>query len=181
MVRLKRWNNTRARHSEADFVRDARSIKATLEKLQRLDTKRERAEHELKLYYPSIRNGDSLFQEFETMNFERPGYERYEQIMREIQQLKTRLFANTKFDRLTKHGAANLFYVVADPEVVSQHPLPFGWGLLQRENDELMLKVKPLWHEVAEENRLAFLHRISLAATRSVKNREHGAIFSRYE
>jgi len=165
--------------SNTDFIRDARPMQTTLEKLRRLHEKRERAEAELKIHYPSIRNGDSLFQEYETLNFERPGYERYEKIVAEMRRLSTRLHANTKFDRLTKYGAANLFYIVADPGVVSRHGLPAGWGLLERKDDALVLKTKPLWHQVPDEDRLAFLQRIAIAATRSV-NREQGAIFSPY-
>lgn len=162
--------------STTDFIRDARSMKATSERLQVLHEKKSHAEQELCLHYPSIRNGDSLFQEYETLNFERPGYERYEKIMREIRQLSDRLHGNTKFDRLTKYGAANLFYVVAEPDTVSLHVLPCGWGLLERTGDDLVLKVKPHWYEVPEEDRLAFFQRIALAATRAV-NREHGAVF----
>jgi hypothetical protein len=161
--------------SATDFIRDARSMKATLERLKALHEKREKAEEELKIHYPSIRNGDSLFQEFETLNFERPGYERYEKIVRELRQLSARLHDNTKFDRLTKYGAANLFYVVAESGVVTRHGLPMGWGLLEREGDDIALRIKPHWHEVLEEERLAFLHRVATAASRCV-NREHGVI-----
>jgi hypothetical protein len=158
--------------SRTDFVRDSRSMKATIERLERLHAKRLKVEEELRIHYPSIRNGDSLFQEFETLNFERPGYERYEKIIRELRQLSARLHENTKFDRLAKYAAANLFYVVAEPGIISPGVLPCGWGLLEREGDELALRIKPHWHEVADEHRLAFLHRIALAATRNV-NREH--------
>jgi hypothetical protein len=158
--------------SQTDFVRDARSMKAILERLGRLQEKRVKVEEELKIHYPSIRNGDSLFQEYETLNFERPGYERYEKIIGEMRQLSARLHGNTKFDRLAKDGAANLFYIVAEPGVVPLGGLPCGWGLLEREEEALTLRIKPYWHEVAEENRLAFLQRIALAATRCV-NREH--------
>jgi hypothetical protein len=70
------------------------------ERLKALHAKKLKIEEELKLYYPSIRNGDSLFQEFETLNFERPGYERYEKVIGEMRQLTNRLHENTKFDRL---------------------------------------------------------------------------------
>jgi hypothetical protein len=163
--------------SASDFARDARSSKLIQEKLQSLNARRLRAEEELKIHYPSIRNGDSLFQEFETLNFERPGYERYEKIVREIRQLSARLHANTKFDRLTKYGAANLFYVVAEPGIVTSADLPCGWGLLERIGDTLVVQAKPHWHEVSENGRLAFLQRIALAGTRCV-NREQGILFA---
>jgi hypothetical protein len=154
--------------SQTDFIRDARSMKALLDRLKVLHARRESAERELKIHYPSIRNGDSLFQEYETLNFERPGYERYEKIMEELRRVSARLHANTKFDRLTKYAAANLFYVVAEPDLVAPSALPCGWGLLEREGEALVLKTKPQWHEVAEEDRLAFLQRIAIAATRAV-------------
>jgi len=166
--------------SKTDFTRDARSMKATLARLEVLNERKARAEEELRIHYPSIRNGDSLFQEFETLNFERPGYERYEKVMVEMRQLSARLHANTKFDRLAKYAAANLFYVVAEPDLVRPAALPAGWGLLEREGEELVLKSKPIWHEVAEEHRLAFFQMVAAAATRCV-NREHGVTLLRPE
>jgi hypothetical protein len=163
--------------SAGDFVRDACSMQSTLQRLEALHMKRCRAEEELHMHYPSIRNGDSLFAEYETLNFERPGYERYEKIMRDLRRQSDRLHRNTKFDRLAKYGAANLFYVVAEPATVSLSVLPAGWGLLEREGDSLVLKAKPHWHDVAEHDRLAFFQRIAMAATRAV-HREHGAVFA---
>jgi hypothetical protein len=152
--------------STANYRRDARSIVATQERLKVLHAKKLKIEEELKLYYPSIRNGDSLFQEFETLNFERPGYERYEKVISEMRQLSARLHENTKFDRLTKYASANLFYVVADDGVLMPHELPSGWGLLHRVGDELTLVIKPIWHDVSEQQRLEFLHRVAMRATR---------------
>jgi hypothetical protein len=163
--------------SKGDFVRDARSAVALKDKLAVLHQAKARTEEELKIHYPSIRNGDSLFQEFETLNFERPGYERYERIISEIRQLDSHLFANTKFDRLIKYKAANLFYVVAEPGLVSSRSLPCGWGLLERNESTLRLESKPIWHDVEEHHRLAFLQRISMAATRAV-NRENSISYA---
>jgi hypothetical protein len=163
----------------SDFVRDGRSITRTMERLKILEDRRGRAEEELKIHYPSIRNGDSLFQEYETLDFQRPGYERYEKIIREMRQLSARLHENTKFERLARYAAANLFYVVAEPGLVTPGTLPCGWGLLEREGDALVLKTKPIWHQVPEDDRLAFLHRVAMAATRAV-NREHGAVLDVY-
>jgi len=156
--------------SSLDFRRDARSIIATTERLQILHAKKLKIEDELKIFYPSIRNGDSLFQEFETLNFERPGYERYEKVIGEIRQLSSRLHENTKFEKLTKYGSANLYYLVAAPEVLAPHELPVDWGWLRPVGDALELVVKPIWHDVDEDQRLEFLHRIAMTAT-SARNR----------
>ena len=166
--------------SKPDFRRDSRSFAGTVEQLKTLHERKVRIEEELRLFYPSIRNGDSLFQEFETLNFERPGHERYQRTLDDITRLTSRLYANTKFDKLVKWGAANVFYVVAEPGTVLPHELPACWGLLVREADALQLVEKPVLHDVAEPQRLALLHRISLAATRAV-NREQGITFEDVE
>lgn len=162
--------------SRVDFQRDAHSLKETKERLKALHERKARVEEELKLFYPSIRNGDALFQEYETLDFERPGYERYQSILAEIGKISSRLYANTKFDKLVKWGAANLFYVVAEPEAVAIHEVPVCWGLLVRDHDALRLIKKPVLHKIEEPERISLLHRISLAATRAV-NREHGITF----
>ena len=162
--------------SKLDFLRDARSIPATTDRLKVLHERKARIENELHLHYPSILNGDSLFQEYQSVNFERPGHERYQRTLRDIQRLVSRLHANTKFDRLVKWGAANLFWVVSDPDLIKSHELPAGWGLLIRDGANLRVAAKPLLHEVPESERLALLHRIALAASRAV-NREHGIAF----
>lgn len=162
--------------SKPDFRRDARSLVATKEQLKTLHERKTRIEQELRLFYPSLRNGDALFQEFETLDFERPGHERYQRTLKEISRLTSQLYANTKFDKLVKWGAANVFYVVAEPGIVAAHELPACWGLLVREDGTLRLVVKPVLHEIAEPERLSLLHCISMAATRAV-NREHGVTF----
>lgn len=159
--------------SRPDFRRDAHSLLETQERLQTLHAEKTRIEHELRLFYPSIRNGDSLFQEFETLDFQRPGHERYQRALLEISRLTARLYAGTKFDKLVKWSAANVFYVVADADTVRPHELPARWGLLIRDGDTLQVAAKPVLHEVTDAQRLSLLHRISLAATRAV-NREHG-------
>jgi hypothetical protein len=159
--------------SKPDFLRDARSIEMTSERLKILHARRARIEQELLLHYPSISNGDSLFQEYHSVDFQRPGHERYQRTLRDIQRLNSRLHANTKFDRLVKWGAANLFWVVAGPEVIARHEVPPGWGLLLRNGEGLEVAAKPLLHEAPESERLALFHRIAMAASRAV-NREHG-------
>src|SRR6185436_4668550 len=143
---------------------DARSIMAINERLKILHERKTRIEEELRLFYPSIRNGDSLFQEFETLDFTRPGHERYQKTLDEIGRLTSRLHENTKFESLVKWGAASVFYVVAEPHAVPSYELPPCWGLLVREGEMLRLAVKPLLHEIGEPERLSLLHRISIAA-----------------
>lgn len=162
--------------SKPDFLRHARCLSLTTEHLKMLHERKGRIEQELLLHYPSILNGDSLFQEYQSVDFQRPGHERYQRTLQDIRRLTSRLHANTKFDRLVEWGAANLFWVVADPGVIAMHQLPAGWGLLLRDGGDLCVAAKPVLHQVPECERLALFHRIALAAGRAV-NREHGIAF----
>jgi hypothetical protein len=154
--------------SRPDYLRHARSVAKTLQDLERYTARKLRLEEVLRIHFPSIRNGDSLFPEYETLNFERPGYEDYQGVLEEIRRLSLQLHAKTKFDKLTKWRAANLHYVVAEPELFRIHELPAGWGLLLRSGETLNPVIRPVFHEVDESQRLTLLHRIALAGTRSV-------------
>lgn len=160
----------------ADFRRDARCADALRQRLAVLRERQVRVEAEMAIHFPSIRTGDSLFPEFQTLDFERPGYERYQKIVEESRRLSARLHANTKFDRLLACHSANLYYIAAEPGVVREHELPTGWGLLQRAGDSLDVVTAPHWHEVPPADRLAFFQRVAMAATRAV-NREANVSF----
>ncbi len=153
--------------SRLDYRRDAASRSVLEEKIQKLHHRRLELERLLNLYYPSILNGDSLFQEYQTVDYTRPGHSEYGETLKEIGQLNGQLIANTKFDKLIRWGAANLFYVVAEPDAVQPHELPPGWGLLLRKQDQLEVITKPIFQTIAESERLSLLHRIAITATRS--------------
>ena len=160
--------------SRPDYLRDCRSVCAITERLAALAARKARHEETLKIHYPSIRNGDSLFAEYETLNFERPGYEVYQRVLDDMRRLAARLHSNTKFDKLTAWRAANVRYVVAEPGLFAEHELPADWGLLVREGDDLKLVRLPIFHEVEAAQRLALLHRIALAATRAANRAVEG-------
>lgn len=152
--------------SKSDFQRDAKSSPRLLESLERLHRRRLELERLLTLYYPSILNGDSLFQEFHTVDFSRPGHEEYDKTLKSISKLTSQLHANTKFEKLVRWNAANLFYVVAEPEAATLAEIPPGWGLLVRKGEALEGIAKPIFQNIAESDRLSLLHRIAITATR---------------
>ena len=75
--------------SRPDYLRDCRSVCAITERLAALAARKARHEETLKIHYPSIRNGDSLFAEYETLNFERLGYGIYQRVLDGIGRLDT--------------------------------------------------------------------------------------------
>jgi hypothetical protein len=166
--------------SRPDYLRDSCSMVKTRDRLEALTRRRQWHEETLKLHYPSIRNGDSLFPEYETLDFERPGYEVYQRLLREVRRLSARLHGQTKFERLTQWRAANLHFLVADPDLFQAHELPTDWGLLLRRDSGLELVIRPVLQSVKAPQRLALLHRIAMAGTR-MENARQGITFDELE
>ena len=152
----------------ADFLKDSRNSEPLREELARLDARKARHEAALKLFHPSLRNGDSLFAEYESHDFGRSGDELYLKLLARIATVSRQLYGQTKFEKLTRWNTANLYYVVTEPGVLSASELPHGWGLLVRVEGELQVAVKPLWHDSSEASRLTMLERIAAAGTRVV-------------
>jgi hypothetical protein len=156
------------KQTRADFLTDARRSELLNQRLEILHARKRRHEARLGLQFPSLRNGDALFAEYETYDFARSGDELY---LRDLAQLRTaarQLHEQTKFEKLCQWQAANLHYVVTEPGLLREHELPHAWGLLLRQGDTLELATKPVWHEVSESARLTILQQIAAAGTRIV-------------
>jgi hypothetical protein len=154
-----------------DLRRDNCCTSIELERLGTIQKRREILEKHLRVHYPSLRNGDSLFPEFASHDFAAIGHRTYRRVIRELTTLQNRLYGGTKFERLLRYRCANLFFLVLPNELVRESELPFSWGVLVESKNNLTLLRKPVWHETTPESRVRFLHRIAMAGTRSL-NRE---------
>jgi len=151
------------KQSRSDFLKDSQNESKTVETLARLHKRKKLYDEEMKVHYPSLRNGDSLFPELESYRLEDSGWEPYRKLVAEIGLLSRRLHEKTKFDKLTRWGAANVQYLVAEPEVAKPHELPTGWGMLVRQDAELVPVMRPQWIDVPPETRLMLLQRIAMS------------------
>lgn len=158
--------------SRADFLKDSRCEERIAQRLRKLHEQRALYENSMQQYFPTLRHGETLFPEFDVYSFEAAGFEPYEKILAEIRSLSRRLHAQTKFDKLLRWKAANVHYVVAEPDIVRPHELPAGWGLLVRNDAALDLVVKAVWQEASEHSRWQLLLRIALCGTRAI-NKHH--------
>lgn len=154
-----------------DLRRDNCCTAIELERLGTVQKRREILEKHLRVHYPSLRNGDSLFPEFASHNFAAIGHHTYTRVIRELTALQNRLYGGTKFESLLRFRCANLFFLVLPNELVRESELPFSWGVLIESNNNLTLLRKPVWYETTPESRVRFLHRIAMAGTRNL-NRE---------
>ena len=159
-----------------DLRRDNCQSDAASQRLETICQRRQLLEKRLRAHYPNLRNGDSLFPEFDLPDFTVIGHRGYARILRELRALQNRLYDCTKFDKLLRYRCANLYFLVLPEDLFRDSEIPVGWGALVENDSALTLVRKPIWHETAAECHIRLLHRIAVAGTR-VMNRKLGITF----
>jgi hypothetical protein len=149
-----------------DLRRDNCESVAARERLRCLARRRETLEKHLRIHYPTLRTGDSLFAEYDSHDFDAIGHRGYRRVLRETAALQNRLYGGTKFECLVRYRCANLFFLVLPNELFRPAEAPAGWGVLVESNGSLELVRKPAWHDNLEEARVRLLQRIAVAGTR---------------
>jgi hypothetical protein len=153
-----------------DLRRDNCDSEPGRRQLEMICKRRQILETHLRAHYPSLRNSDSLFPEFDLQSFTAIGHRGYARISRQLGTLQNRLYDCTKFEKLIRYRCANLFFLVVPEEIFRDREIPVGWGALVESNGALTLVRKPIWYETTEENRIRLLHRIALAGTRALNH-----------
>lgn len=151
-----------------DLRRDNCCSSETRERLEAVERRRLILEKHLRVHYPSLRIADSLFPEFDSHDFGAIEHRTYRRVLRELNALQNRLYDCTKFEKLVRYRSANLFYLVLPNDLFREPEVPQGWGALVEADGQLTLARKPVWHEIAPERSLNFLHRIARAGTRAM-------------
>lgn len=150
----------------ADLRRDNCCSSAARARLESVNRRREVLEKHLRVHYPTLRRGDSLFAEFDSVDFAAIGHRTYTRVLRELGALQKRISGSTKFECVTRYRAANVFYLVLPGELYCEAEMPAGWGALVESDGSLLLRRQPTWHDNSAEARLRFLQRIAVAGTR---------------
>ena len=156
-----------------DLRRDNCHSERARRRLQTICERRQFLETRLRTHYPTLRNGDSLFPEFDSQNFTAIDHRGYTRLSRELRALQNRLYDCTKFDKLIRYRCANVFFLVLPEQLFRESEIPVGWGVLVESNGELIPTRKPVWHETTEDDRIRLLHRIALAGTRALNRKLH--------
>jgi hypothetical protein len=149
-----------------DLRRDNCESATTRERLRSLSRRREILERHLRVHYPTLRTGDSLFAEYDSHDFDAIGHRGYRHVLRETTALQNRLYGGTKFECLVRYRCANLFFLVLPNELFRDAETPAGWGVLIEMKGSLELVRRPAWHDNLEEARVRLLQRIAVAGTR---------------
>jgi hypothetical protein len=154
-----------------DLRRDNCQSEAARRRLETICERRQLLEGRLRAHYPSLRNGDSLFPEFDLPDFTAIGHRGYARLLRELRALQNRLYDCTKFDKLLRYRCANLYFIVLPEELFRDSEIPGGWGALVEADRALTLVRRPIWHETTAEFHFRLLHRIAVAGTRVINRK----------
>jgi hypothetical protein len=154
-----------------DLRRDNCQTDVARQKLEAICRRRQLLEKRLHTHYPTLRNGDSLFPDFDLPDFSVIGHRGYTRLMRELRTLQNRLYDCAKFDMLLRYHCANLYFIVLPGDLFRDSEIPVGWGVLVEGDDVLALARKPAWHETTDEYPIGLLHRIAVAGTRVINRK----------
>jgi hypothetical protein len=154
-----------------DLRRDNCQSDATRQRFETICQRRQLLEKLLRTHYPNLRNGDSLFPEFDSPDFTVISHRGYARLLRELRALQNRLYDCTKFDKLLRYRCANLYFLVLPEELFRDSEIPVGWGALVEADGALKLVRKPIWHETTAEYHMRLLHRIAMAGTRVINRK----------
>lgn len=153
------------KQAKPDLQRDNCCAATARQRLETVQKRRQVIERHLRVHYPALRRGDSLFAEFDSHDFAAIGHRNYARVVRELTALQNQLADGAKFEKLARYRCANLFYLVLPNELLRSAEIPLGWGVLVESDGSLSLAQKPAWHETRLEDQVRFLHRIALAGT----------------
>lgn len=155
--------------SRLDFRRDAAAEMETTEVVANLRLRLASLREAIGVHRPDLRRSEELFAQFEAVDLRGVRHETHARLTRELRAAERRLLDGTKFARLARWRSASLLYLVAEPDVVARAEVPDGWGLMERAGENLVLRVKPCWHETTGEERVALVERIAAATCAGVR------------
>jgi hypothetical protein len=159
------------KQSAPDLRRDDRRSQEMLARLESVYRRRQILEKHLRVHYPTLRTGDTLFPEWDAHDFGAIEHRGYQRVTRQLIALQNKLRDGRKFEKLARYACANLFYLVLPGQLLREPEAPLGWGLLVEKEGALILKRKPVWHESSEASRLRILQRIAGTGTRQLIRR----------
>jgi hypothetical protein len=153
------------KQSRLDLSRDIDQFDRLQRDLTNLQRRRARLEELLQIHYPSLRHRENLFPEWDKFAGDCLTHAGYREVVAAIVRIQGRLLNCTKFARITRHGLANLHYLVTSEALITLDELPPGWGLLEANlGRELILRKAPQIMRI--QNSFSWLECIAQSATK---------------
>ena len=149
----------------SDFLKDQADEPATQASARALSERIEALRSLVASHRPDLRRGESLFAEFDSYDLGGLRHDTLHGLERELELLQKKLLTSVKFSRLHTYHAADFLYLVTEPDILSPHEVPNGWGWLVRQGDTLHLAKLPTRHVTTVEQRITWLESFARTAT----------------
>lgn len=159
------------KQGRADLLKDAHAEAATRQRLAGLAERRRVLEELLAVHRPDLRRGESLFAEFDALDFSQLEHRTHRRVLAELAAAQAHLRHGTKFARMFRYRCADFLYLVVEDGIFAEAEVPAGWGLLVRRGDDLLAVRPPVALDAEPEQRLALLEAIALARTLHIARR----------
>lgn len=118
---------------------------------------------------PHLREGNVLFAEFASWNYQRSSDEHYHRLCERVAALDRMLYQGTRIERLAEAQAANQFYLVVPQRCVMPQELRDGWGLLWLDNKGRLELIKAApEHPIGPGADYLFIHYLLSGGTQLV-------------
>lgn len=154
------------KQARGDLLKDAHAERATQQRLAELIGRRRQLEELLAVHRPDLRRGESLFPEYDALDFSQLEHRTYRAVLKKLATVQGHVLKGTKFAKMFRYRCADFLYLVVEDNIFAEAEVPAGWGLLVRRGDTLALSRPPVTLEAVPEQRRALLENIALAATR---------------
>ncbi len=164
------------KQARSDLLKDTHDTRSTRAEIESLASRLRTLESLIGEHRPDLRKGESLFPEFDAIDLSSTRHAGYHQVLAALAVRQARLIRGTKFARMFQWRAADLFYLVAEPDIFAPAEIPAGWGLLVRRGDRLHLERRPVQVDSGEEARERLLRAVAAAGTRATA-RSLGIVF----
>lgn len=102
---------------------------------------------------PELRDGSTLFSEFEQWNYAASKNPAYKECMQRIHKLEYTIYHTSKLSRFNSAQIASELYLIVPADAVQQEDIPENWGLVYvREDLSFELVKKPVKLDCPKEN-----------------------------
>ena len=118
---------------------------------------------------PDLKDGDTLFPEFENWNYKLTKNRAYHKCLRQLEEIEHALYKGSRFEQIRRAYVADYLYLAVPTGTVAPEELADGWGLININPDmtaELVKKAEK-W-DCTERNKLHLIQHIAAACQKSL-------------
>ena len=118
---------------------------------------------------PELKEGDTLFPEFESWNYKQTKNRTYHKCLKQLEEIEHALYKGSRFEQIRRAHVADYLYLAVPAGTVSPNEMADGWGLVNIKPDMSIELVKEAdrW-DCPDRNKLHLIQHIAAACRKSL-------------